>query len=90
MVKDGAVVVHQVGPSDVKPRERKALATVTIDAVPYEVTVAVDEDDRIRFGQCECDFFRTNILHKGPCEHMLAARFAAEAQLSAVEKSAIV
>jgi hypothetical protein len=66
------------------------LATVTVGGAPFEVTVAVDDDDRIRFGQCECDFFRTNILHKGPCEHMLAARFAATEQLSEIEISAIL
>lgn len=93
LVKDEAVIVHHVAPSDVKPRERRALATVTVEGIAYEVLVAVDEDDRIRFGQCKCDFFRTNILHKGPCEHMLATRFAAAealAQLPAVEKSAIL
>jgi hypothetical protein len=86
----GAAVVHSVAKSDVRKNEIKILATVTIDDTAYEVLVAVDQESRIRFAQCDCDFFQSNLLNQGPCEHMLTARFAAEAQLSQVEKAAMI
>lgn len=35
-----------------------------------------DADRRLVAGECSCDFFIRNRLHKGPCEHMLALRAA--------------
>jgi hypothetical protein len=35
-----------------------------------------DADRRLVDGECSCDFFIRNRLHKGPCEHMLALRAA--------------
>ncbi len=43
---------------------------------PTEVTVS--ETGRILFGTCPCDFFRENLLHKGPCGHMIALFAASE------------
>jgi len=36
------------------------------------VEVVVNEAGRIIFGTCACEFFKENLLNKGPCEHMLA------------------
>jgi predicted nucleic acid-binding Zn finger protein len=80
------VVVHSVHPSDVRQNEIKILATVT----GHEVLVAVDQDMRVRFAQCDCDFFKANIMNQGPCEHILAARFAAESELAQIEKRVIM
>lgn len=35
-----------------------------------------DADRRLVAGECSCDHFIRNRLHKGPCEHMLALRAA--------------
>ena len=35
-----------------------------------------DADRRLVAGECSCDYFIRNRLHKGPCEHMLALRAA--------------
>ena len=35
-----------------------------------------DADRRLVSGECGCDYFIRNRLHKGPCEHMLALRAA--------------
>lgn len=86
MAESGAVTLHSVGQSDTRPREIKILATVQDGSQEYEPLVAIDKDSRIRFAQCTCDFFRSNLMSLGPCEHILAARFAAEPQLSQVEK----
>jgi hypothetical protein len=37
-----------------------------------KVEAVVADTGRILFGVCGCNFFRENILNKGPCEHMLA------------------
>jgi hypothetical protein len=34
----------------------------------------IDKDQRLIDGSCDCDFFRSNQLKKGPCEHILATR----------------
>ena len=42
----------------------------------YNPELVIDEDERIKTGNCDCSFFIENKLHKGPCEHMLAMRLA--------------
>jgi hypothetical protein len=36
------------------------------------VTVVLDHNGQVVFGECGCDFFRENLLNRGPCAHMLA------------------
>jgi biotin operon repressor len=36
------------------------------------VTVVLDDAAQLIFGQCGCEFFRDNLLNRGPCAHMLA------------------
>jgi hypothetical protein len=57
-------------------RETKVQATVTDGGRTYEVTVAVDESGRLRFGRCQCEFFERNLMSRGPCVHIMAARLA--------------
>ncbi|MEO1286210.1 MAG: SWIM zinc finger family protein [Chloroflexota bacterium] len=77
-----AVTVDRVFPSDVRQNETKALAEVYDDArdETYSTLVAVDKDVRIRFAQCQCDFFQEHIMSRGPCEHILATHIAATEQ----------
>ena len=42
----------------------------------YPTLAILDTDNRLIDGHCGCDFFRSNALHKGPCEHILATRMA--------------
>jgi len=42
----------------------------------YAVELVFDGDRRLVEGECSCDYFIRNRLHKGPCEHMLAMRAA--------------
>ena len=60
-VVDGGL--HLVG--RIKDRGRTFAPDLTFDA-----------DRRLVAGECSCDFFVRNRLHKGPCEHMLALRAA--------------
>ena len=44
----------------------------------HEVLLAIDDDERLVDGRCECRFYNRNKLYKGPCEHMLALRMVFE------------
>jgi hypothetical protein len=43
-----------------------------------QVQVQIDADERLTTAHCECDFFIKNKLYRGPCEHILAAKLAAD------------
>jgi len=42
----------------------------------YTTLAVLDSDERLINANCECDFFRSNALRMGPCEHILATRMA--------------
>src|SRR5262249_955282 len=44
------------------------------------VEIVVNDLGRIIFGTCACEFFKENLLNKGPCEHMLALLHARRTQ----------
>lgn len=50
--------------------------SVLDNAVKYQASIVVDDDQRLRDASCECYFWTQNRLRKGPCEHMLAVRRA--------------
>lgn len=80
----GRVVLGAITPpaeNEAHPDETRALAMVDDDAegAAYEVTIAVDESGRVRFGRCECPFFQHNLIARGPCAHIMAARLALDA-----------
>jgi hypothetical protein len=48
----------------------------------FAVTLDLDADGRAQFVSCNCAFFRTNKLRKGPCAHILAATALASQQIT--------
>lgn len=44
----------------------------------YKTLAVIDKDQRLIDGECECSFFCSNKLKKGPCEHILATRILME------------
>ena len=46
--------------------------SVLDNAVKYQASIVIDDDQRLRDAGCECFFWQQNRLRKGPCEHMLA------------------
>jgi len=78
LVNDGQVQIVHMGPSDTHKHETKIQATVQVGPDVHQVVVAIDNEGRQRFAQCDCAFFRDHILNLGPCEHILATRFASE------------
>jgi hypothetical protein len=85
LFESGHVTLRNIIPPDPEQkgrRETRATATVE-DGEPYEATVSVDDTGRVRFGRCGCKFFVDNMMSRGPCEHILAARLALEAASAA-------
>jgi hypothetical protein len=48
----------------------------------FAPTVGLDADGRAAFAQCDCGFFRTNKLRRGPCSHILALSVVAASKPS--------
>jgi hypothetical protein len=57
---------------------RELRGTVLDNAVVYHAEITIDRDNRMAEGHCHCHFFHENNMRKGPCEHMLALRLAAQ------------
>ncbi len=54
----------------------RVTGSVLDNAVTYESSIVIDDDQRLREATCQCFFWKQNRLRKGPCEHMLALRRA--------------
>jgi predicted nucleic acid-binding Zn finger protein len=55
---------------------RRIVGIVGDGKARYPVELEIDSDERLVRAVCSCDFFKTNQLRLGPCEHILAARMA--------------
>jgi predicted nucleic acid-binding Zn finger protein len=85
LVDAGRVTLVAIYPPDQHPAgkpETRANATVQDGGTIYDVIVSVDGDGRLRFGRCGCPFFQANIMSRGPCQHIMAARLALDAALA--------
>jgi hypothetical protein len=90
LVEAGAATLDSVSapdPAGGGRREHKAVAVVR-DGVAHRAVAAVDLDGRLRFGQCSCDFFQRNLISRGPCEHILAARLLLDRHLAGEDGAA--
>jgi hypothetical protein len=68
--------------TDYRSGDKGAVITGTVmdNAKTYSIELTIDKDLRLVDGQCNCYFYSSNRLRKGPCEHMLALRKAASGQ----------
>lgn len=73
---DNFVNANLVTLTDIEANQTNLTLTGTVmdNARKYDVSMTLDADQRLIKGQCRCDFYVTNKLYKGPCEHMLALR----------------
>ncbi len=55
----------------------KLSGTIKTKKRTFNPELVIDRDERIIGGNCDCSFYIENKLYKGPCEHMLALRLAA-------------
>ncbi len=82
LFESGHVTLQQITLPEPDQKRRETRATVAVDGgSAYEIiaTVSVGDTGRVRFGRCTCKFFADNLMSRGPCEHILAARLALEA-----------
>ncbi|MCE9671059.1 hypothetical protein LY474_24925 [Myxococcus stipitatus] len=45
-----------------------------------DVELVLNDEDRLLFGRCGCEFFREHLLNQGPCAHLLALSKVARAR----------
>lgn len=72
-IKEGKVSVTE---TDVPGVGLQLKGNVQLTQRVYHPVITIDGDERLSEGHCDCSFFGTNKLYKGPCEHMLALRIA--------------
>lgn len=48
--------------------------TVKENNYTYKTEASIDKDQRLIDGKCQCNFYESNGLRQGPCEHILATR----------------
>lgn len=48
--------------------------TVKENNYTYKTDASIDKDQRLIDGKCQCNFYESNGLRQGPCEHILATR----------------
>jgi hypothetical protein len=66
------VILNEV--QDLGNGKVKILGMVSERNRTYSPYLVLDGDDRIVEAACDCNFYTTNKLRKGPCEHILALR----------------
>lgn len=74
------VEIQTMGRQAKRP-ETKATGIVQDGDKRHQVIASIDDNGKLRFGRCQCEFFDTYLMAKGPCEHILALRLAMETQL---------
>jgi hypothetical protein len=86
LLQQGLVRVESVTPRETRKIKRlptpegmvrrevihRDLAVVGAVAEQPRVELVLNDEQRLIFATCGCDFFLENILNQGPCEHMLA------------------
>ncbi len=76
LLEGGQVQIQRVSADGTNARPVTRISATVHDDSDYTVMVQLDENGRLRFGRCQCAFFRMNTLTRGPCPHILAARLA--------------
>ncbi|TDR93322.1 SWIM zinc finger family protein [Enterovirga rhinocerotis] len=70
-----------IASTDRRDGRRIVNGEVMDDGKTVRPMIALDADDRLVEGRCECWFYGHNKLMRGPCEHMLALRRLFHAQV---------
>lgn len=67
---------------NIKNDELELQGVIKIKNYTYKVNAVIDKDQRLISGECQCHFYMNNGLKKGPCEHLIAVRMAAQQPLT--------
>ncbi|HEY9261862.1 SWIM zinc finger family protein [Chitinophaga sp.] len=72
-IKEGKVTVTE---TDIPGVGLQLKGNVPASHRVYHPVITIDADERLSEAHCDCNFYASNKLYKGPCEHMLALRIA--------------
>lgn len=73
-----------IGSIDRNQGIRAISGSVLDNARTEQVSLVLDDDDRLVEARCSCHFYSHNKMMRGPCEHMLALRRIFHAQVEGV------
>lgn len=73
LLESGSIKIRE----DKRTGERTYFGTVSIKGTSFGASLTIDQEERVRNAACSCNFYSQNKLRKGPCEHILAVRMAA-------------
>ena len=73
LLHQGKIAVDEVGTRDGNTR---IAGRLRFRNKVYATSLVLDPDRRLVQGECTCDYFIRNRLHRGPCDHILALRAA--------------
>jgi hypothetical protein len=81
------VTIARVGQRDGR---RLIEGEVLDNARKQQPMIALDSDERLVDGRCDCYFYGHNKMMRGPCEHMLALRRHYNRQIASTSKPALL
>lgn len=73
LLHQGRVAVDEVSETDGRLR---VVGRIQFKSKVTPAWFVLDADRRLVEGECACDYFTRNRLHRGPCDHLLALRAA--------------
>jgi predicted nucleic acid-binding Zn finger protein len=73
LLHQGKISIDEVTESDGRQR---VLGRILFKSKVTPAWYVLDADRRLVEGECACDYFIRNRLHRGPCDHLLALRAA--------------
>lgn len=73
LLHQGKIAVDEVSEADGRLR---VVGRIQLKAKVTPAWFVLDADRRLVEGECACDYFTRNRLHRGPCDHLLALRAA--------------
>lgn len=59
---------------EVKKEQLHIFGTLSDSDFKFKTLAIIDKDNRLVDAKCQCNFFTSNALRQGPCEHILATR----------------
>lgn len=94
MVARGQVTIHSSEPRETRKKKRLQVPEGVVyrevvlrdwvvtgrAATQGNVEAVLNDEDRLIFGRCGCEFFQEHLLNQGPCVHLLALLSVAKPQ----------
>ncbi|QNP49515.1 SWIM zinc finger family protein [Diaphorobacter aerolatus] len=89
LIRSGAVAVPQIDFADGFTRVTGRISRGNGDKRWFETQLELTADDHMTDARCTCNFFQQNRLYRGPCQHIVALRLAAQDALDAHRRTIV-